>query len=188
VHAASLPRLRAALLLSGLLVSSCSVLTSRPPAPQLPAAPAPQVPAASGSQVPAAPAPQPEPGAAIANLAAALIGTSYEFGGADLKGFDCSGLALFVHERVGISIPRTAAAQQRAARAVPLTQLRPGDLVFFRMRARGIDHVGIYLGSGRFVHAPHRGVAVSSADLSDGFFARHLVNAGRFWGAVVSAP
>jgi cell wall-associated NlpC family hydrolase len=121
-------------------------------------------------------------------LAASLIGTSYEFGGADLKGFDCSGLALFVHEHVGISIPRTAAAQQRAAQAVPLTQLLPGDLVFFRMRSRGIDHVGIYLGAGRFVHAPRRGVPVSSADLSDRFFAHHLVNAGRFWGAGVSSP
>jgi cell wall-associated NlpC family hydrolase len=171
VHAASLPRLRTALVLSALLLSSCSLLTSRPPAPQ----------------VPAAAPPQAEPGAAIANLAAALIGTSYEFGGADLKGFDCSGLALFVHERVGISIPRTAAAQQRAAQPVPLTQLLPGDLVFFRMGAGGIDHVGVYLGGGRFVHAPHRGVAVSSAALSDDFFARHLVNAGRFWGAAVSS-
>jgi cell wall-associated NlpC family hydrolase len=173
VHAASLsPRLRSALLLGALLLSSCSLFTSRAPAPQLPAG-----------------APQPTAsGAAIADLAAALIGTSYEFGGADLKGFDCSGLALFVHERVGIGIPRTAAAQQRAAQAVPLTQLLPGDLVFFRFGSGGIDHVGIYLGRGRFVHAPHRGVAVSSADLGEGFFAHHLVNAGRFWGAAVSSP
>jgi cell wall-associated NlpC family hydrolase len=174
VHAASPPRLRTALLLSALLLSACSLIRSRPPAPQLPAATPPQAEAESGT--------------AIANLAASLIGTSYEFGGADLSGFDCSGLALFVHAQVGISIPRTAAAQQRAAQAVPLTQLLPGDLVFFRMRSGGIDHVGVYLGAGRFVHAPHRGVAVASADLSEGFFAHHLVNAGRFWGAVVSSP
>ena len=74
--------------------------------------------------------PAPESGAAIAAIAASLIGTPYEFGGADLAGFDCSGLALYVHERVGISIPRTAAAQQRAAQAVPLTQLRPGTWFF----------------------------------------------------------
>ena len=174
MHAASPPRLRTALLLSALLLSGCSLIRSRPPAAQLPAPTPPQAEAASG--------------AAIANLAASLIGTSYEFGGADLSGFDCSGLALFVHAQVGISIPRTAAAQQRAAQAVPLTQLLPGDLVFFRMRSGGIDHVGVYLGAGRFVHAPHRGVAVASADLSEGFFARHLVNGGRFWGAVVSSP
>lgn len=172
MRAVSRPRLRAALLLSALVLSSCSLLTSRPAPPPLPTSTS----------------PAPESGAAIADIAASLIGTSYEFGGADLKGFDCSGLALFVHERVGISIPRTAAAQQRAAQAVPLTQLLPGDLVFFRMGSGRIDHVGIYLGRGRFVHAPHRGVAVSSADLSEAFFARHLVNAGRFWGAVVSSP
>jgi cell wall-associated NlpC family hydrolase len=174
VHAASPPCLRTALLLSALLLSGCSLIRSRPPAAQLPATTPPQAEAPSG--------------AAIANLAASLIGTSYEFGGADLSGFDCSGLALFVHAQVGISIPRTAAAQQRAAQAVPLTQLLPGDLVFFRMRSGGIDHVGVYLGAGRFVHAPHRGVAVASADLSEGFFAHHLVNAGRFWGAAVSSP
>ena len=58
-------------------------------------------------------------------------------------GFDCSGLALYVHERVGLPIPRTAAAQQRAARPVPLTQLAPGDLVFFSSCSTRIDHVGI---------------------------------------------
>jgi cell wall-associated NlpC family hydrolase len=129
-----------------------------------------------------------EQGAAIAARAAALIGKPYEFGGADLSGFDCSGLALFVYERSGISIPRTAAQQQRAAQAVPLTRLLPGDLVFFRMGSGGVDHVGVYIGGGRFVHAPHKGVAVSSADLTEAFYARHLVNGGRFWGGALSAP
>jgi cell wall-associated NlpC family hydrolase len=159
-----------------LLLCSCSLFAPRPrvstPAPALAA-------------LPAQPA---DTGDAIAGAAAQLIGTPYEFGGADLGGFDCSGLALYAHEQLGISIPRTAAAQQRAAQPVALTQLRPGDLVFFRMGTHGIDHVGIYLGSGRFVHAPHRGVAVSSADLSDTFYARHLVNAGRFWSSTVSSP
>jgi cell wall-associated NlpC family hydrolase len=138
---------------------------------------------------PARPAPPPAAtGAAIASAAAALIGTPYAFGGADLGGFDCSGLALYAHERVGLSIPRTAAAQQRAAQPVPLAQLLPGDLVFFRLGRHGIDHVGIYAGAGRFIHAPHRGVAVTSADLADAYYARHLVNAGRFWSAALSSP
>ena len=128
------------------------------------------------------------PGAAIAASAAALIGTPYEFGGADVGGFDCSGLALYVYERAGISIPRTAAEQRRAAQPVPRAQLMPGDLVFFRIRGHRIDHVGIYLGEGRFVHAPHQGVAVASADLASGFYARHLVNGGRFAGTSVSSP
>ncbi len=135
---------------------------------------------------PVAPA-YPDEGAAIAAVAASLVGTPYQFGGADASGFDCSGLALYVHERVGLSIPRTAAAQQRAARAVPLAQLAPGDVVFFRIRARGVDHVGIYAGAGRFIHAPRAGQAVAYADLTHGFYARRLRSAGRFWDAGPSA-
>ena len=154
-----------ALLIAAL--SGCSLVASRSPRPTA-----------------AATAPQSQAGAVVAAAAAALIGTRYEFGGADAGGFDCSGLALYAYERAGISIPRTAAEQQRAAQPVPLAQLAPGDLVFFRMGRHHIDHVGIYLGGGRFVHAPHEGVAVSVADLANGYYARHLVNAGRF----VSAP
>jgi cell wall-associated NlpC family hydrolase len=158
-------RTRAALILALLLlVSACRTHPARPAPPQ----------AATG--------------AAIASAAAALIGTRYAFGGADRAGFDCSGLALYAHERVGLSIPRTAAAQQRAAQPVPLAQLLPGDLVFFRMGAHGIDHVGVYVGAGRFVHAPHRGVAVTSGDLGDTYYARHLATAGRFWSGALSSP
>jgi murein DD-endopeptidase len=135
---------------------------------------------------PAAPAPSPSPpaeqGAVIAAVAASLVGTPYHFGGADATGFDCSGLALYVHQRAGLAIPRTAAAQQRAARPVPLAELAPGDLVFFRIRARrAIDHVGIYAGAGRFIHAPRAGQTVTYADLTQGFYARRLRSAGRFW-------
>ena len=120
-------------------------------------------------------------GAAIVAVANTLVGTRYQFGGADAAGFDCSGLALYAYERVGIAIPRTAAAQQRAARAVPAAQLAPGDLVFFHIRARAVDHVGIYSGGGRFIHAPRAGHAVEYADLYKGFYARRFVSAGRFW-------
>ena len=159
-------------------LSSCSLVAPRAPRPGTPAtAPAPpaadSAPSAAGSEIAAA--------------AAALIGTPYEFGGADIGGFDCSGLALYVYEHAGISIPRTAAEQERAAQVVPLAALAPGDLVFFRMRGRSIDHVGIYIGGGRFVHAPHQGVAVSSAELANGYYARHLASAGRFARSVVSS-
>jgi cell wall-associated NlpC family hydrolase len=130
-----------------------------------------------------APAPPPaaDAGTRIAALAAGLIGTPYHFGGADAGGFDCSGLALYVYGQAGFPIPRTAAAQRGAARAVPLKQLLPGDLVFFRIRSGAIDHVGIYTGAGRFVHAPHADQAVTYGELGRGFYARHLVSAGRFW-------
>jgi cell wall-associated NlpC family hydrolase len=127
------------------------------------------------------PAPERDAGRAIASMAASLVGTKYHFGGADGAGFDCSGLALYVHERVGLLIPRTAAEQQRAAHPVPLAQLAPGDLVFFDIRGHAIDHVGIYAGDGRFIHAPRAGLAVTYGDLGRGFYARHLASAGRFW-------
>jgi cell wall-associated NlpC family hydrolase len=120
-------------------------------------------------------------GAAIVALAASLVGTRYQFGGADEAGFDCSGLVLYVHQHVGLGVPRTAAAQQRAARPVPLTELQPGDLVFFSSDSGAVDHVGIYSGFGRFIHAPHAGVAVSYAELASPYYARHLMSAGRFW-------
>jgi murein DD-endopeptidase len=129
----------------------------------------------------APPPPHSVQGSTIAAVAASLIGTPYHFGGADDAGFDCSGLALFVHQRVGLVIPRTAAEQQRAARPVSIAQLAPGDLVFFKIRRRSVDHVGIYAGEGRFIHAPRAGVPVTYGDLGDGFYARHLAGAGRFW-------
>ena len=138
--------------------------------------------AAACSSLPATSPAPPQGGAAIAQAAAALIGTPYHFGGADAAGFDCSGLARYVHERAGLAIPRTAAEQQRAAQPVPLTELARGDLVFFHIRARGIDHVGVYAGGGRFIHAPRAGLAVRYGDLrGGGFYARRLVGAGRFW-------
>jgi len=145
---------------------------------------------AACSSLPAPPAPRPQGGAAIAQAAASVLGTPYHFGGADAAGFDCSGLALYVHERVGLAIPRTAAQQQRAAHPVPLGQLAPGDLVFFRIGSHGIDHVGVYAGGGRFIHAPRVGRAVRYGDLrGGGFYARRVVSAGRFWdGTPLGSP
>jgi cell wall-associated NlpC family hydrolase len=173
--------MRAALVLAPvLLLSACSVLAPAPPPP---------VPRASDTAAALAlpDGARAEEGASIAALAATLIGTPYHFGGADAQGFDCSGLALYVHERVGIAIPRTAAEQQREAQPVPLAELQPGDLVFFRIGARHVNHVGVYSGEGRFIHAPHAGVAVTSADLQDGYYARHLVSAGRYWSVAATA-
>ena len=124
---------------------------------------------------------QGEQGAAIARVATHLVGTPYEFGGADARGFDCSGLAVYAHEAVGLDIPRTARDQDHAAQPVSLSDLRPGDLLFFRIAARHVNHVGIYTGGGRFVHAPRRGEFVSYASLEDPYFRKHFVRGGRFW-------
>ena len=131
--------------------------------------------------------PRSDTGAQIATLAVSLVGAPYHFGGADAAGFDCSGLARYLHERVGLTIPRSAREQQRAAHAVPLERLAPGDLVFFHIHARRVDHVGIFVGSGRFVHAPRAGSAVTYGSLSKGFYRERLVSAGRFWDATPAA-
>ena len=70
---------------------------------------------------------------------------------------------------------------------MPLAQLVPGDLVFFHIRRHAIDHVGIYAGDGRFIHAPRAGLAVTYGDLGRGFYARHLASAGRFWDSATPA-
>jgi len=120
-----------------------------------------------------------EEGAQLVRVAAALIGTPYKFGGDDPRGFDCSGLVFYSFDRLGIEVPRTAADQRRAARSVDLESLSPGDLVFFRTSARRVDHVGIYAGDGRFIHAPRSGAVVSYAYLDDPYYRTHFVSAGR---------
>jgi cell wall-associated NlpC family hydrolase len=170
-------RLRPAVLLSALAtLGACGSVAPRPPPPAPPLlAPATAPPTQAGAAI------EGGGGAALVQIAASLVGTRYQFGGADEAGFDCSGLAFYVHERMGITIPRTAAEQQRAARPVALAQLAPGDLVFFSSHAHRVDHVGIYAGFGRFIHAPHEGVPVSYAELESGYYAHHFVSAGRFW-------
>ena len=121
-------------------------------------------------------------GIPVARAAAQLVGAPYHFGGADLQGFDCSGLAVYVYARgAGVEIPRTANAQQSAARPVSEDALSPGDLVFFRIHSRHVNHVGIYTGGGRFVHAPRSGEAVSYGTLGSGYYHKHFAGAGRFW-------
>lgn len=138
-------------------------------------------PRAPDAAAPAARVPAGSPGAAIARTAAALVGAPYRWGGADPRGFDCSGLVHYAHERTGIAVPRTAAEQSRAAAPVRLGRLEPGDLLFFRVASRSVDHVGIYAGGGRFIHAPKSGRVVSFAYLEDPWYSRRLVGAGRFW-------
>lgn len=120
-------------------------------------------------------------GLALLQAAESLIGTPYRYGGADPRGFDCSGLVQFIHRRAGLDVPRTAAAQGRAARPVARVALSVGDLVFFRAPSGAVDHVGIYAGDGRFVHAPGSGRHVSYGRLDDPWYAARFAGAGRFW-------
>ena len=114
----------------------------------------------------------------IALLALSMIGVPYRYGGSDPRdGFDCSGLVHYAYTRHGQAVPRTSRAQFDAADKIPIEQAAAGDLLFFQDQAN-LSHVGIYLGDGRFVHAPSSGHTVSIAKMDDPYYRRHLVAVG----------
>ncbi|MCG5535407.1 C40 family peptidase [Ectothiorhodospira mobilis] len=111
------------------------------------------------------------------------VGTPYRYGGrTPEQGFDCSGLVWHSHRQAGLKPPRTTTAQSRAARRIPTTALRPGDLLFFRTGGGGVGHVGIYIGEGRFVHAPSSGRRVSTQRLDHPYWRPRLLHAGHLYG------
>jgi cell wall-associated NlpC family hydrolase len=105
-----------------------------------------------------------------------FIGTPYVFGGTSKSGFDCSGYVQHVFAMMGIRVPRTADAQFYAAHKIK-NGARPGDLVFFQTYAPGPSHVGIYLGSGKFVHSSSHGVRISR--LANSYWAARFLGAKR---------
>lgn len=113
-------------------------------------------------------------------VALAQRGTRYRPGGhAPSEGFDCSGLVYFSFNSVGVRLPRSAQDMFHATRRIDKSQLRPGDLVFFRQRSSRITHVGIYAGNGQFVHAPTKGKDVELTSLSDPYWSKRFAGAGR---------
>lgn len=97
------------------------------------------------------------------------LGVRYVWGGSDpATGFDCSGFVRYVYASVGISLPRVTREQAQAGSALPLdlSAFRPGDLLFFATDGRNIDHVAIYAGDGRIIHAPNRSDRVRYDDLN----------------------
>src|SRR5690349_17928650 len=100
-------------------------------------------------------------GEALANYALSLRGTRYLYGGATLDGFDCSGLVFYAHRHFGLDVPRTSSEQAEEAESVKRRKLKRGDLVFFRIDSRKVNHVGIYVGHHQFVHAPGAGKPVT---------------------------
>ncbi len=100
----------------------------------------------------------------VLRAAYSVIGTPYVFGGTTPYGFDCSGFTQYAFASAGVYLPRTADSQFYAGRSVPVSQLRPGDLVFFTTYEPGASHTGIYVGDGNFIHAgTSTGVTVASA-------------------------
>ena len=128
------------------------------------------------------PTTQPDPGVAppparyggVVGIAMRYLGTPYVWGGASPSGFDCSGLVMYVFGQIGMSLPHSTYAQYGMGTAVSQSELQPGDLVFFD----GLGHVGIYVGGGSFIHAPHTGDVVKISSMT-GWYASTYVGARR---------
>ncbi|MGI9111054.1 MAG: NlpC/P60 family protein [Gaiellaceae bacterium] len=111
----------------------------------------------------------------VVGIAMQYLGVPYRWGGADPSGFDCSGFSMYVYAKLGISLPHHAASQYGMGTTVSKDQLEAGDLVFFN----GLGHMGIYIGGGQFIHAPHSGDVVKISSLSDSWYASTWVGARR---------
>lgn len=139
----------------------------------------------AGSVAPAfaedAPAREVSAGRELVLRALSLLGVDYKYGGNTPEtGLDCSGLVRHVfHEVAGLVLPRRAEEISRAGEAIRRDQLRPGDLVFFNTLRRAFSHVGIYVGDGRFVHAPSTGGEVRVESLSTNYWQRRFNGARR---------
>jgi cell wall-associated NlpC family hydrolase len=102
-------------------------------------------------------------GERAAAIALREVGVPYRWGGSSpISGFDCSGLVYYAYARLGIPLPHSSYALFDQGRRIPRSRMRPGDVLFFY----GLGHVGIYIGRGRMVHAPHTGTRVQIVKLS----------------------
>ncbi|CAI1616736.1 C40 family peptidase [Serratia marcescens] len=123
------------------------------------------------------------PRARVIHTLLAQLGKPYLWGGdSPHTGFDCSGLVYYTwHKNFNVRLPRTAHEMYTMpqARPVPLHQLAPGDMVFFAMHGEKIDHVGVYLGDGHFIEAPHTGQNVKIATLDKALYRQHYRGARR---------
>ncbi|HEY2072500.1 MAG TPA: NlpC/P60 family protein [Gaiellaceae bacterium] len=124
------------------------------------------------------PAAPPSQYTGVVGIAMQFLGVPYVWGGSSPSGFDCSGLVMYVYAQVGVSLPHYTGAQWQMGVPVAESDLEPGDLVFFD----GLGHVGLYIGGGEFIHAPHTGDVVRIDSLSEGWYAATYDGARRITG------
>lgn len=124
-------------------------------------------------------------GVDIINFAKKFLGTPYVWGGNSLSGgVDCSGLVQQVYKNFGINVSRTTFTQIGEGKAVGMNELQAGDMIFFDTDkgVKGPDHVGLYIGNGKFIHAPRPGKSVEIADMSSGYYQRLFMGGRRVSG------
>lgn len=143
-----------------LLLSACAGTTARPDYSHVPAA------VGSGQ------------GRIAAQIALQQVGVPYRYGGQSPSGFDCSGLVHYSYGQAGKAVPRTTAQLWSGTTPIANSDMQAGDVLFFSIEGK-MSHVGLYLGDGRFVHAPSTGKTVSVASLSSAFYRDALIRAGR---------
>ena len=116
----------------------------------------------------------------VVDYASTFLGVPYVYGGGSPKGFDCSGFTSYVYKHFNVSLPHSSASQYTSVSKVSRDNLQPGDLVFFASSAGGsrINHVGIYVGNGNFIHAPRPGKVVCYDSLYSSYYSSHYVGAG----------
>jgi gamma-D-glutamyl-L-lysine dipeptidyl-peptidase len=123
-----------------------------------------------------------EMGDIAARTAERFVGIPYQWGGDNVvEGMDCSGFVRAVYNLCGVNIPRTSREQFRTGENVDREYLKDGDLVFFGSSEDSINHVGIYVGYNRFVHAPRRGDEIKVSSLEDAYFTKKFVGAKRYF-------
>jgi peptidoglycan DL-endopeptidase CwlO len=111
----------------------------------------------------------------VLRYACAQLGKPYVFGGAGPNSFDCSGLTMMAYKQIGINLSHYVPNQYSASRRVAKADLQPGDLVFFSNN----DHMGMYVGNGKFIQAPHTGDVVKISSLSDAYYSSVYYGGGR---------
>ena len=120
-------------------------------------------------------------GQAIVDYAAQFLGVPYVWGGTSPSGFDCSGLVQYVYKQFGYNLNRVACDQMKNGIAVSRSQLMPGDLVGFYSSAGGgyVGHIGIYVGGGMMIHAPHTGDVVKYTSIDGSYYSSRFAGGRR---------
>lgn len=119
-----------------------------------------------------------------------FLGVPYKRGGNSAEtGFDCSGFVRAIYEQtVGLLLPRRADQQAAVTQVIDKKELQPGDLVFFNTMRRNFSHVGIYVGEGKFIHAPRSGAEIRVEDMGIAYWARRFNGARRVAGSAADEP